>query len=25
MRMLTDRKVVGKVVVTMNGYAGDGR
>ena len=24
MRMLTDRKVVGKVVVTMNGYAGEG-
>jgi len=25
MKMLTDRKVVGKVVVTMNGYAGHGR
>ena len=25
MRMLTDRKVVGKVVVTMNGYSGDTR
>jgi NADPH:quinone reductase len=25
MKMLTDRKVVGKVIVAMNGYTGDGR